>query len=41
MGRTHLDDQDDFEIEEAEQESLSSVPVLLQKEAHANQHQHK
>ncbi len=37
MGRTHLDDQDGFKVEEAEQEGLRSVLVLVQKVAHDNQ----
>ena len=41
MGRTHLDDQDGFKVEEAEQEGLSSVLVLVQKVAHDNQRQHE
>ncbi len=36
---TDLDDQDEFEVEEAEQERLSSVPVLVEKVRHGDQRQ--
>ena len=39
MEWTDLDDQDKFEVEKAEQERLSSVPVLEQKVRHDNQRQ--
>ncbi len=39
MAWTDLDDQDEFKVEKAEQERLSSVPVLEQKVRHDNQRQ--
>ncbi len=39
MEWTDLDDQDEFKVEKAEQERLSSVPVLEQKVRHDNQRQ--
>ena len=39
MAWTDLDDQDEFKVEEAEQERLSSVLVLVQKVRHGDQRQ--